>query len=266
MNYQARMGMLVGGAYGLSQFHMRVFLWGALQGEKLPQFPLPAHKVDSRGVISKEFECNDVDYENHDVNLKDALFLEDAISDLSKVENTEVREEMHYVDDPKTHFQRFIRLGRDGVLGQVLYDQRFTEIYLVFAWLAIRAEPHNQAIWYPVQDQVLTITENARLQGFPDYYKLCGSIKDKYTQVGNAVAVLVVKALGYSLALSFKGFSEASAMFTLPEGYGAIQELPSYVDFALVAVRSFDYECCLHMGSARVSGIVPLEVASLPTT
>ncbi|VFQ79481.1 unnamed protein product [Cuscuta campestris] len=26
----------------------------------------------------------------------------------------------------------------------------------------------------------------------------------------------------------------------------------SYVDFALVAVRSFDYECCLHMGSAQV--------------
>ncbi|VFQ79480.1 unnamed protein product [Cuscuta campestris] len=152
MNYQARMGMLAGGAYGLPQFCMRVFLWGALQGEKLSQFPLPAHKVDSRGVISKEFECNNVDYENHDVNLKDTLFLEDAISDLPKVENTE---------------------------------------------------------------------------GFPDYYKLCGSIKDKYTQVGNAVVFLVAKALGYSLAVSFKGLSEAAAMFTLPEGYGAIQELPA---------------------------------------
>ncbi|VFQ79331.1 unnamed protein product [Cuscuta campestris] len=178
MNYQARMGMLAGGAYGLPQFRRRVFLWGALQGEKLSQFPLPAHKVDSRGVISKEFECNNVDYENHDVNLKDALFLEDAIP-------------------------IFLRL-------RILW-----------------AEHHNQAICHPVQDRVLTIRENARLQGFPDYYKLCGSIKDKYTQVGNAVAVLVAKALGYSLALSFKGLSEASAMFTLPEGYGAIQELPA---------------------------------------
>ncbi|VFQ71988.1 unnamed protein product [Cuscuta campestris] len=290
--------MLAGGAYGLPQFCMRVFLWGALQGEKLSQFPLLAHKVDSRGVISKEFECNNVDYENHDVNLKNALFLEDAIYDLPKVENTEVREEMHYVDDPKTHFQQFIRLGQDGVLGQVLYDRcplqlneddyqrvchvpkrkganfrdlsgvrvvgnkveldpNVERVYLPsgkplvpnyaisfvkgtstkpFKWLwwdetvptvVTRAEPHNQAICHPVQDRVLTIRENARLQGFPDYFKLCGSIKDKYTQVGNAVVVLVAKALGYSLALSFKGLSEAAAMFTLLEGYGAIQEQPA---------------------------------------
>ena len=30
MNYQARLGMMVAGCYGLPQFRMRVFLWGAL--------------------------------------------------------------------------------------------------------------------------------------------------------------------------------------------------------------------------------------------
>lgn len=29
MNYQARMGMMAAGSYGLPQFRMRVFLWGA---------------------------------------------------------------------------------------------------------------------------------------------------------------------------------------------------------------------------------------------
>lgn len=29
MNYQARMGMLAAGAYGLPQFRMRMFMWGA---------------------------------------------------------------------------------------------------------------------------------------------------------------------------------------------------------------------------------------------
>lgn len=29
MNYQTRIGMLAAGAYGLPQFRMRVFLWGA---------------------------------------------------------------------------------------------------------------------------------------------------------------------------------------------------------------------------------------------
>lgn len=43
-----------------------------------------------------------------------------------------------------------------------------------------RAEPHNQVILHPLQDRVLTIRENARLQGFPDYYKLLGPIKERY--------------------------------------------------------------------------------------
>ncbi|VFQ79338.1 unnamed protein product [Cuscuta campestris] len=220
MNYKARMGMLAGGAYGLPQFCMRVFLWGALQGEKLSKFPLPTHKVDSRGIISKEFECNNAEYENHDVNLKDTLFLEDAISDLPKVENTELNEDdfQRVCHVPKRKGANFRDLLGVRVVGnKVELDPNVERV----------AEPQNQAICHPVQDRVLTIRENARLQEFPDYYKLCGSIKDKYTQVGNAVVVLVAKALGYSLALSFKGLSEAAAMFTLTEGYGAIQELPA---------------------------------------
>ncbi|KAG0575322.1 hypothetical protein KC19_VG336600 [Ceratodon purpureus] len=66
-----------------------------------------------------------------------------------------------------------------------------------------RAEPHNQIILHPEQDRVLTIRENARLQGFPDYYALFGPIKQRYTQVGNAVAVPVATALGYALGQSF---------------------------------------------------------------
>lgn len=66
-----------------------------------------------------------------------------------------------------------------------------------------RAEPHNQIILHPEQDRVLTIRENARLQGFPDYYALFGPIKQRYMQVGNAVAVPVATAHGYTLGQSF---------------------------------------------------------------
>ncbi|PHT58984.1 hypothetical protein CQW23_01347 [Capsicum baccatum] len=50
MNYQARMGMMVAGSYGLLQFCMRVFMWGALPSEKLPQYLLPTHNVVARGL------------------------------------------------------------------------------------------------------------------------------------------------------------------------------------------------------------------------
>ncbi|XP_022876056.1 DNA (cytosine-5)-methyltransferase 1-like [Olea europaea var. sylvestris] len=90
-----------------------------------------------------------------------------------------------------------------------------------------RAEPHNQIILHPTQDRVLTIRENARLQGFPDYYKLVGPIKERYIQVGNAVAVPVARALGHSLALALKGFSGNEPLFTLPKEFPRNSDVPA---------------------------------------
>ncbi|KAJ9562988.1 hypothetical protein OSB04_008148, partial [Centaurea solstitialis] len=299
MNYQARVGLMVAGSYGLPQFRRRMFMWGARPSEKLPQYPLPTHKVVTRGVSPLEFESNTVVHEDPKVELETELFLGDAISDLPPVPNDETRDEMPYGEMPKTEFQRFIRLRKDGENAWVLkhwsrfsehllYDHRplklndddhqrvcqvpkrkganfrdlkgvrvkkdnhvewdpdVERVYLPSGkplvpdyamtfvdgrsmkpfgrlwWdetvptVVTRAEPHNQAILHPLQDRVLTIRENARLQGFPDYYKLLGPIKERYIQVGNAVAVPVARALGYSLAMSCKGSGGTEPTFALP--------------------------------------------------
>lgn len=301
MKYQARLGMLAAGAYGLPQFRMRVFLWGACATEKLPQYPLPTHDVLVRGVVPLEFEGNTVAYEEGvKPQLERKLFLEDAISDLPAVANDEKRDEMPYGESPKTEFQRMIRLKKMGLeLNDLLFDHRPLELndddyqrvcqipkrkggnfrdlpgvrvrpdkkvewdpevprqYLSsgkplvpdyamtfvngssskpFARLwwdetvptvVTRAEPHNQAIMHPEQDRVLTIRENARLQGFPDYYQLCGPIKERYIQVGNAVAVPVARALGYALGRAFQGFAGDDPVFSLPKKFPRITEDPS---------------------------------------
>ncbi|KAJ6307252.1 hypothetical protein OIU76_017112 [Salix suchowensis] len=301
MKYQARLGMLAAGAYGLPQFRMRVFLWGACATEKLPQYPLPTHDVLVRGVVPLEFEGNTVAYEEGvKRELERKLFLQDAISDLPAVANDEKRNEMPYGESPKTEFQRMIRLKKMGLeLNDLLFDHRPLELneddyqrvcripkkkggnfrdlpgvrvrpdkkvewdpevprqYLSsgkplvpdyamtfvngssskpFARLwwdetvptvVTRAEPHNQAIMHPEQDRVLTIRENARLQGFPDYYQLCGPIKERYIQVGNAVAVPVARALGYALGRAFQGLAGDDPVFNLPKKFPRITEDPS---------------------------------------
>ncbi|KAL4340831.1 hypothetical protein GQ457_08G034730 [Hibiscus cannabinus] len=309
LNYQVRMGMMAAGAYGLPQFRMRAFFWGARPNEKLPQYPLPTHDLIVRGVIPLEFEMNTVAWsEGQKPELEKKLLLEDAISDLPSVGNYENQDEMDYGNDPKTEFQQFIRLSRDDMPGSssaksgkhLLYDHRplqlntddyqrvcripkrkganfrdlpgvlvkadnkvewdpnVERVYLEsgkplvpdyamtfvggtsckpFARLwwdetvptvVTRAEPHNQAILHPEQDRVLTIRENARLQGFPDYYKLFGPVKERYIQVGNAVAVPVSRALGYALGIAYQGVvSSNEPLMKLPPRFPNLVEKTS---------------------------------------
>ncbi|KAL9311236.1 DNA (cytosine-5)-methyltransferase CMT3 [Arabidopsis thaliana] len=311
MNYQVRNGMMAAGAYGLAQFRLRFFLWGALPSEIIPQFPLPTHDLVHRGNIVKEFQGNIVAYdEGHTVKLADKLLLKDVISDLPAVANSEKRDEITYDKDPTTPFQKFIRLRKDEASGSqskskskkhVLYDHHPLNLNIndyervcqvpkrkganfrdfpgvivgpgnvvkleegkervklesgktlvpdyaltyvdgksckpfgrlwwdeIVPTVVTRAEPHNQVIIHPEQNRVLSIRENARLQGFPDDYKLFGPPKQKYIQVGNAVAVPVAKALGYALGTAFQGLAVGKdPLLTLPEGFAFMKPtLPS---------------------------------------
>ncbi|XP_042459718.1 DNA (cytosine-5)-methyltransferase 1-like isoform X2 [Zingiber officinale] len=309
MNYQARLGMMVAGCYGLPQFRMRVFLWGARPTEILPQFPLPTHDVVVRGGAPNEFEQNIVAYdEDQHPQLEKKLLLEDAISDLPEIGNYEDRDEMPHDRPPITEFQKFIRLSRIDLCGcaqalasgsivdrpiakhqffdhrplqlndddyqrvcaipkkkganfrdlpgvkvgkdnTVEWDPDVERVFLPSGkplvpdyamtfvrgksskpfgrlwWdetvptVVTRAEPHNQVILHPEQDRVLSIRENARLQGFPDYYQLRGTVKERYTQVGNAVAVPVARALGYALGQAYQGHSNGVPLFALPRHF-----------------------------------------------
>ncbi|CAN1344214.1 DNA (cytosine-5)-methyltransferase 1 [Linum perenne] len=295
MNYQTRIGMLAAGAYGLPQFRMRVFLWGALPTQDLPPYPMPTHDVLVRGVIPTKFEkCVAAFDEGSKVGLKKKLLLEDALSDLPPVGNNEERDEMPYTMEPQTEFQRLIRwrtpealdlqspslnshrpyecnaddyerishipkkkganfrdlpgvrvradnkVEFDPDIERVLLKSKKPLVLTLFIFLfnsfedrpfgrlwwdetvptvVTRPEPHNQVIIHPEQDRVLSVRENARLQGFPDYYKLVGSIKERYIQVGNAVAVPVSKALGFVLGTALKGNAGRQPLFTLPSDY-----------------------------------------------
>ncbi|GBG82760.1 hypothetical protein CBR_g36290 [Chara braunii] len=288
MHYQARLGVMVAGCYGVPQYRARVFIWGAIPSEVLPAYPLPTHDVVARGNTPANWEECVVAYtETEKVKLKDRLVLADAITDLPPVKNHERRDEMPYASDPKTEFQQLLRQprpGSDDKVHSLLYDHRPLEMndddyarsckiprkkganfrdlegvetlpdgtcrltkrvllssgkqlcpdYAItfvggrsmkpfgrlwwdeiVATVVTRAEPHNQSVLHPAQDRVLTIRENARLQGFPDHYKLFGTVKARYMQVGNAVSVPLAAALGHSLGRSVQGITNGQPVMKL---------------------------------------------------
>ncbi|KAL0359396.1 UNVERIFIED_CONTAM: DNA (cytosine-5)-methyltransferase CMT3 [Sesamum angustifolium] len=85
---------------------------------------------------------------------------------------------------------------------------------------------HFKVILHPYQDRVLSVRENARLQGFPDCYKLYGPIKERYMQVGNAVSFSVSIPLGYCLAKAMQGASSTTPLtipFQFPDCLGQLK-------------------------------------------
>ncbi|XP_010449422.1 PREDICTED: DNA (cytosine-5)-methyltransferase CMT2-like [Camelina sativa] len=301
MRYQARLGIMAAGCYGLSQFRSRVFMWGAVPDKNLPPFPLPTHDVIVRYGFPLEFERNVVAYDEGQPRiLEKALVLKDAISDLPHVSNDEDREKMPYESLPQTDFQRYIRSTKNDLTGSptdncnkrtmLLHDHRPFHVneddyarvcqipkrkganFRDLPGLIVRnntvcrdpsMEPvilpsgkslvpeyvftfqqgkskrpfarlwwdetvptvltvpscHNQALLHPEQDRMLTIRESARLQGFPDYFQFCGTMKQRYCQIGNAVAVSVSRALGYSLGMAFRDLAGDEHLIKLPQNF-----------------------------------------------
>jgi DNA (cytosine-5)-methyltransferase 1 len=77
----------------------------------------------------------------------------------------------------------------------------------------IRLHPHKPAptvmgtgrFIHPYEDRLLTVREQARLMGFPDYHIFLGSRDAQYNQVGEAVPPPLAKAIGEYLRRLLEG-------------------------------------------------------------
>ncbi len=66
-----------------------------------------------------------------------------------------------------------------------------------FATTVTNPEPISKQgrVLHPNQNRIISIRESARSQGFPDHFKLVGSVLDRYRQIGNAVPIPLSIAL-----------------------------------------------------------------------
>lgn len=74
---------------------------------------------------------------------------------------------------------------------------------------------------HPEENRGLSVRECARIQGFPDSYTFCGTMKDAYRQIGNAVPVTLGQAIGLAVKSSL-----ANKRSNVAEWIGKLQVHP----------------------------------------
>ena len=82
------------------------------------------------------------------------------------------------------------RTGSADVMGRLLWDKPSVTIRTEFY------KPEKGRYLHPTEHRPITHLEAARLQGFPDSYKWCGSKYSIARQIGNAVPLQLGQALG----------------------------------------------------------------------
>lgn len=85
----------------------------------------------------------------------------------------------------KDHTRRYRRMKWDGIARAIITRFR---------------DPKSGEYTHPEQDRTISIREAARIQSFPDWFVFEGSHTEQYEQVGNAVPVLMARAIGREIA------------------------------------------------------------------
>lgn len=228
MGYNCKMEILLAADYGVPQLRQRVFFIGT-QDKSVNS--LTIQKTNKNNIAMNSDKEKNV--------LPSYLTVQDALSDILKVkpltkqrfENSSIK----YNGSPLTQYQEYLRENSDELYDHFApnhseivrkrishIDQGMNhsslpkEFQLKGGYPNIYGRLHLDSpadtitgncgcvsapgrFIHPTQNRAISIREAARLQSFPDRYKFCGTMKDKYKQVGNAVPPLMAYAVAKSI-------------------------------------------------------------------
>jgi DNA (cytosine-5)-methyltransferase 1 len=188
LGYNVVYNLLEAADYGVPQNRQRVIFIGSRDNEAFT-FPVATHSEDG-------------------INLPKWRTLRDAIFELVDLQP-------QFIPYSENRL-KYLRLLKEGQNWKYLPEELKPEamggaynsgggkvgFYRRLSWdkpsPTVTTSPHQKAtdMCHPIELRPLTIRESAVIQTFPDEWVFYGSVSSKYKQIGNAVPVLLAKAIG----------------------------------------------------------------------
>lgn len=189
LGYQVRFAVLDSANYGAPQKRLRFVMVGSRDGVP-PEFIQPTHGTGERPLVTVADAISDLEKNPG----PGALYTEITRGYFDLVpEGGNWRNLPHEVA-ALAMGERSLRAGggKTGFFRRLSWDGQSPTI-------TGKANRKGSAMCHPSESRPLSVHECARLQGFPDSWKINGSIADQYTQIGNAVPVALGKAIGATI-------------------------------------------------------------------
>lgn len=185
--------------FGAPQIRERVVIIGKLKAKKKVQYLSPTNS------------------ENGEFDLPKWNTFRDAVKDIENLPQ-------HHTEFPENRL-RFYRMLKEGQYWKDLPQEIqieamgsklklgggktgfFRRLCFDRAAPTLVTDPTMPAtdLCHPTEDRPLSVEEYRAIQGFPTSWKICGSIKDQYKQIGNAVPIKLGEAIAKTIIADIHG-------------------------------------------------------------
>ena len=192
LNYKTVYGVLDAVNYGVPQFRERLVLIGSRDNEDI-FLPIPTHFRIHQNAAYRWITLSETIRDLENAESECAMFSENRLRYLRMVP-----EGGNWKDLPADIVQEAMGGAFTSGGGKVGFYRRLS--YAQPSPTVVTSPVQKATMMcHPTKDRPLSVAEYARIQQFPDSWKLIGTTAAKYKQIGNAVPVGLAKAIGEML-------------------------------------------------------------------
>lgn len=234
MGYTVSFNLYNAANFGAPQIRERVVIIAKEKGAKVP-YLVPTNSDDERFGLPKWNTFGDAvkDIEGEEQHF--VQFPEERLKFFKMLKEGQYWKDLPLEEQKKAMGKSFyLGGGKTGFFRRLTFNKPSPTLV---------TDPIMPAtdLGHPTADRPLSVEEYKAVQGFPENWKICGSLKDQYKQIGNAVPIRLGLAIGTAVLADMRGEKFPQEFKTFPYSrYANTSEISwrKYMDSALKKIEN----------------------------